>query len=140
VRKKGDFFMAKKQKRIIVTIFAVIIVIAAGAAVFLNIRETQEGSKRFQLEIISERDGFHETTQERSDLLYLGEYLRTMDGCEYDESEFGLFITGFHGMRQDFSEEYWWCLTINGEDSFIGADEVPLTGGDIYTFTLLKGW
>jgi hypothetical protein len=129
-----------KQKIRIVSIFAVIMVIAAGAAVFLNTRESQEGSKSFQVEIISERDGFHEMTQEKSDLLFLGEYLRTMDGCQYDESEWGIFITGFYGMEQDFSQEYWWLVSVNGEDALLGADDIPIIDGDVYTFTLMQGW
>jgi hypothetical protein len=132
--------MTKKQKLIITTVFAIIIIIAAGATIFLNIRETQEGIKNFQIEIISERDNFSERSREKSDLIYLGEFLRTMDACQYDESEYGIFVTGFYGMEQDFSQEYWWCLTINNEDSFLGADEVPLLEGDVYTFTLMKGF
>ena len=132
--------MTKKQKLSIIMIFAAIIAIAAGIAVFLNIRETQEGNKSFQVEIISERDNYHKKSKEKSDLLYLGEYLRVMEGCEYEESEFVIFITGFHGMKQDLDQQIWWNLAVNGENALVGVDEISLTEGDVYTFSLMEGW
>ena len=132
--------MTKTKKARIIAVFAATVMIVAGLAVFLNIRETQEGIKSFQIEIISDRDNYHNTTKEKSDLLYLGEYLRIMDGCQYEESGYGLFVIGWHGMEQDISNEYWWSISVNGESAMVGADEIPILGGDIYTFTLLQGW
>ncbi|MCL2254774.1 MAG: DUF4430 domain-containing protein [Lachnospiraceae bacterium] len=132
--------MTKKQKIRIIAIFAAIIIIAAGTAVFLNVRETQEGTKSFQVVISSERDDFQKTTDEKSDLLFLGEFLRLMEGCEYEESDFGLFINGFYGMEQDFSREYWWLISVNGEGAMVGVDDIPILDGDVYSFTLIQGW
>lgn len=36
--------------------------------------------------------------------------------------------------------QYWWCISVNGESSTTGADEIPLMDGDIYNFTLKQGW
>jgi len=132
--------MTKKQKLTLAAAFAVILVIIGGVAVFLNVRETQEGIKRFQVEVISERDDFTKITKERSDLIYLGEYLRTVEDCQWEESEYGLFITGWYGMEEDLSQEYWWCITVNDSEVSLGADQIPLQDGDKYTFTLLQGW
>ena len=132
--------MSKKKKVVIVSVVAAIFIIAGVIAVLMNIPDTQAGLKRFSIEIISERDAYHETTNERSELLLLGEFLRTMDGCTYDDSDFGLFVTGFHGMEQDFAEGYWWALSVDGEDAMVGADDIPLTDGSVYTFTLMQGW
>lgn len=132
--------MTKKQKLTVVTIFAAILLIAAGVAVFLNIRETQEGIKRFEVEVISERDDFTQITKEKSGLTYLGEYLRTMEDCQWKESELGIYILGFYGMEEDNSQEYWWCITVNDAEISLGADQIPLQGGDKYTFTLMQGW
>jgi hypothetical protein len=132
--------MSRKKKVVIIVAFALVVLAAGVTAVLLNIRATQEGVKRFQVEVVSERDGYHQTTSERSDLTYLGEYLRTMDGCQYDESEFGMFVTGWHGMAQDFAEEYWWSVAVNGEDAMVGVDDIPLIEGEVYTFTLNKGY
>ncbi|MCL2719450.1 MAG: DUF4430 domain-containing protein [Lachnospiraceae bacterium] len=130
--------MTKKQKLSIIAIFAGIIIIAAGIAVFLNLRETQEGIKNFQVEIISDHNNYHVTKNEKSDLLYLGEYLRIMPACQGTESAFGFFVTGWDGVESD--DDFFWWVSVNGEDSFVGVDEIPLTDGDIYTFTHTGGW
>ena len=132
--------MTKKQKLTLVAVFAAILVIIAGAAAFLNVRETQEGTKKFQVEVISERDDFNKITDEKSDLTYLGEYLRTAADCQWEESEYGIYVNGWYGMEQDFSQEYWWCITVNDSEVSLGADQIPLQDGDKYTFTLMQGW
>lgn len=132
--------MKKKQKIILVSVFAGIVLIAAIAAGILNYRTTQEGMKEFQIEVISDRDSYLETTDCKSDAEYLGEFLRSFEGCEWQDSEYGIYITGFNGMQQDIENQYWWCISVNGEVSSTGADEVPLQEGDVYTFTLTQGW
>ncbi len=132
--------MTKKQKITLVSAFAVIIVVAAVAAGILNYRATQEGIKEFQIEVVSDRDSYSEVTDCKSDAEYLGEFLRTFEGCEWQDSDYGIYITGFNGMQEDMDNQYWWCITVNGEMGTTGADEIPLQDGDIYTFTLTKGW
>ena len=132
--------MNKKQKITLVSVFAAILVIAAIVAGALNYRETQAGKKKFQVEVVSDRDGYSETTEYTSDAEYLGEFLRTMEGCEWQEREFGIYITGFDGMMEDTDNQYWWSVSVNGESSMTGADEIPLTDGDVYNFTLMQGW
>lgn len=132
--------MNKKQKITLVSVFAAILVIAAIVAGALNYRETQTGKKVFQVEVVSDRDGYSETTEYTSDAEYLGEFLRTMEGCEWQESDYGIYITGFDGMMEDMDNQYWWSVSVNGESSMTGADEIPLTNGDVYNFTLMQGW
>lgn len=132
--------MNKKQKITLVSVFAAILVIAAVVAGVLNYRATQEGLKKFQVEVMSDRDNYSQTTEYRSYAEYLGEFLRTMDGCEWQESDYGIYITGFNGMQEDMENQYWWCISVNGESSTTGADEIPLMDGDIYNFTLKQGW
>ena len=81
--------MNKKQKITLVSVFAAILVIAAIVAGALNYRETQAGKKKFQVEVVSDRDGYSETTEYTSDAEYLGEFLRTMEGCEWEERAYG---------------------------------------------------
>lgn len=132
--------MNKKQKITLVSVFAAILVIAAIVAGALNYRETQAGKKVFQVEVVSDRDGYSETTEYTSDAEYLGEFLRIMEGCEWQESDYGIYITGFDGMMEDMDNQYWWSVSVNGESSMTGADEIPLTDGDVYNFTLMQGW
>lgn len=132
--------MSKKQKITLVSVFAVILIIAAIAAGVMNRRSTQTGMKEFQIEVVSERDAYSQVSEHQSDAEYLGEYLRTLEGCEWQESDYGIYITGFDGMQEDMENQYWWCVSVNGESAMTGADEIPLTDGDVYNFTLKQGW
>lgn len=132
--------MNKKQKITLVSIFAAILVIAAVVAGTLNYRASQKGVKTFQVEVVSDRDSYSQTAVYQSDAEYLGEFLRTMEGCQWQESDYGIYITGFDGMQEDMENQYWWCISVNGESSTTGADEIPLMNGDIYNFTLKQGW
>lgn len=132
--------MNKKQKLTLVSVFAAILVIAAIAAGILNDHAAQAGMKEFQMEVVSERDGYSETMEYKSDAEYLGEFLRTLEGCEWQESDYGIYIIGFNGMQEDMDNQYWWCVSVNGQSSVTGADEIPLMDGDIYNFTLKQGW
>ncbi len=132
--------MNKKQKITLVSVFVAVLVIAAVLAGVLNYRETRAGGKAFQVEVVSERDGYSETKEYRSDAEYLGEFLRTMEGCKWKEGDFGIYILGFEDMLEDKENQYWWCVSVNGESSMTGADEVPLMDGDVYNFTLMQGW
>lgn len=132
--------MNSKQKWTLTAVFLTVLILAGTVAAFLNRQTVQEGVKRFQIEIVSERDGYEEMVDCESSEEYLGQYLRTMEGCEWQDAEYGLYITGFYGMSEDLSEQYWWCVNVNHEDSTSGADAIPLAEGNVYTFRLMQGW
>lgn len=132
--------MKRKQKVLVVTVFAIILALAGIAAAVWNVKQTQEGTKQFQIEIISDRDGYEQAMECESTEEFLGQYLRTMEGCEWQESDYGIYITGFYDMMENTNEQYWWCVSVNHEDSMTGADSIPLADGDVYTFTLKQGW
>lgn len=130
----------KKQKIILVAAFAVILAAAGVIAGVMNYRAASEGEKHFSVEITSERDGYSSSLDYVSEEEYLGDFLRTMEGCEWQDSEYGIYITGFHGMKEDIENQYWWCVMVNGESATTGADEIPLQDGDTYGFVLMQGW
>ena len=132
--------MTKKQKITLVSVFATILVVIGVIAGVLNYRSTQAGVKEFKLEVVSERDGYLEVTDCKSDTEYLGEFLRTYESCIWEDSTYGIYIKGFDGMMEDIDNQFWWCVTVNGESVMTGADEIPLADGDTYTFTLIQGW
>ena len=125
--------MADVEKLRLVSIFTAIVMIVGIIAALINMKITQEGLKTFQVEIISEHNNYHKITTESSDLNFLGEYLRIMEDCLGEESGFGFFVTGWSGVENDSS--YFWWVTVNGEDSMVGVDDIPLKEGYIYTFT-----
>lgn len=132
--------MTKKQKITLVSVFAAILVVIGVVAGVLNYRATQAGVKEFQVEVVSERDGYSEITDCKSDAEFLGEFLRTYESCVWEDSTYGIYIKGFDGMMEDIDNQYWWCVSVNGESAMTGADEIPLADGDVYNFTLMQGW
>ncbi len=132
--------MTKKQKTIIIGLFALLLVICGGAAAVLNYQKPQDGQKQFTVEVVSERDNYSQTTECESELQFLGQFMREFDGCQWQESDYGLYITGFHDMSEDTANQYWWCVLVNGEAAVSGADQIPLNSGDTYTFQLKQGW
>lgn len=131
---------SKKQKIMLAAVFAVILAVAGIAAGVLNYRATQEGRKTFQVEVVSERDDYYQIGEYSTEEEYLGAYMRTYEGCEWEESDYGIYIKGFNGMSEDIDNQYWWCVMVNGESATTGADEIPLQDGDTYSFVLMQGW
>ena len=132
--------MSKKKKITLISVFVAVVAVAAIVAVVLNQKSTTAGVKNFKVQIVSERDGYDQTTDCKSDAEFLGEFLRNYSDCEYQESDYGIYVTGFDGMKEDLDNQYWWCISVNGEAAVTGADEIPLQDGDTYNFTLKQGW
>ena len=136
----GRTKMSKKKKITLISVFVAVVAVAAIVAVVLNQKSTTAGVKNFKVQIVSERDGYDQTTDCKSDAEFLGEFLRNYSDCEYQESDYGIYVTGFDGMKEDLDNQYWWCISVNGEAAVTGADEIPLQDGDTYNFTLKQGW
>ena len=139
-RSKEKTKMSKKKKITLISVFVAVVAVAAIVAVVLNQKSTIAGMKNFKVQIVSERDGYDQTTDCKSDAEFLGEFLRNYSDCEYQESDYGIYVTGFDGMKEDLDNQYWWCISVNGEAAVTGADEIPLQDGDTYNFTLKQGW
>ena len=131
---------SKKQRLLVIAVFAAVLLIVGVAAGALNKKQTQEGIKHFSIEVVSERDNYYSSMECESGEEFLGGYLRTMEGCEWQESDYGIYITGFEGMKEDTENQYWWCVMVNGESATTGADGIPLQDGDTYRFELMQGW
>ena len=54
--------------------------------------------------------------------------------CAGEESTYGLYIKYVNGIRAD----YYWKLTVNGEDSMVGASGTPIVSGTVYEFIRAK--
>ncbi len=132
--------MNKKQKTILIAAFAALLVIFGAASAILNHQKTQAGMKNFTVEIISERDSYFQTTPCQSEEEFLGQFLRTFEDCQWNDSEYGIYITGFAGFEEDMSNQYWWCVLVNDEVAATGADQIPLESDTKYTFQLKQGW
>lgn len=138
--KKERKKMSKKQKIIVMIFFVTVIAVIGGVAGVVNHQKAVKGQKQFEVEVVSERDNYSKTTECTSQEEFLGDFLRKYDPCEWETSEYGLYITGFDGMMEDMDNQYWWCITVNDEEVASGADDILLEEGSTYTFTLKQGW
>ena len=132
--------MSKKTKAIIVAVFAVVVIAIIAVFALTKGKDATKGGKSFTIEIVSDRDSYNSSVKVESDLEYLGQYLRTMDNCKYSESDYGIYVQGFDDMMEDMDNQYWWCISVNGEMASTGADEILIKDGDVYSFELKQGW
>lgn len=132
--------MKKNKKILIIAIMAVILVVAGVAGFVLNKVNTNSNMKKFAIVIESERDGFNSTIECKTDLGTLGEYVRTMEECTWEDSAYGTYITGWCGYDQDLDNQYWWAIYVDNEQSNNGADLIELQDGHEYEFKLIQGW
>lgn len=132
--------MAKKKQIIIAAVFMVVLLIVGGMAFFLNQNQFQAGKKHITFEVISDRDGYEQKDSCQTKAETLADFLSEQDDIEYENGDYGMFITGVRGMEQDQTQQYWWCITVNHEEVSSGADQIALEDGSTYTLTLLKGY
>ena len=108
--------------------------------VFFALRPSgTEGDKTFTLEVIL-ADGSSTEHKVSTDAEFVGEALLAEGLIAGDSGEYGLFITTVNGVTANSENQEWWCLTINGESSMYGVDQVPVTDDGHYEFTLTVGW
>lgn len=131
--------MANKTKAAVL-IGCGVIFAGAAAVVAFTMPETEDGSKDFTLEISSPRDNFSSSEEYSSDCEYFGQWCREQDFIGYNESEYGIYIYSVNGFEENMDEQYWWCITENGESVMVGADSLPLTDGSTYRLELKQGW
>jgi len=132
--------MKKNKKILIVVIAALVLIAAAIAGIVLNKVNTNSDQKKFTIVVSSERDNLNETIECKSDLGTLGEYVQTMEQCQWESSEYGTYITGWYDCAQDLDNQYWWSVEVDHEMSATGVDGIVLTDGQEYEFTLVQGW
>jgi len=128
----------KKKIAILAAIFVVIIAVL-GAVFFLLKPGTEEGVKKYTLEIIL-ADGTSTTHELKTEEEYLGQALLDEGLITGTEGEYGLFITSVNGIVPDSSKQEWWCLTVNYEEWMYGISQTPVTDGGHYELTLKVGW
>lgn len=132
--------MSKKKKIVIVAIVAVLVLGAGIAGFLLNRAKTNSDLKNFTIVVQSERDGIDQKIECKSDLGTVGEYVRTMEECTWEDSDYGTYITGWFGCEQNLDEQYWWSFEVNNQMSENGVDLVALEDGAEYEFILVQGW
>lgn len=132
--------MKNNKKKVALLACLFIVVVAVFGVLFFTMRPTgTEGKKTFILEVIL-TDGSSTEHKVSTDAEFVGEALLTEGLIDGSTSEYGLFVTTVNGVTANSDNQEWWCLTIDGESSMYGVDQVPVTDGGHYEFTLTVGW
>lgn len=113
---------------------------AAAAVAAATAAKPEEGVKSFTVEVYSERDGIDRSGAYTSSHDYFGQWCREQDFIEWQEGGYGIYIIAVDGCAEDIGEQYWWCITENGESVMTGADELPVSDGSVYRLELKQGW
>lgn len=147
--------MKSSMKKGLIAIAAIVLV--AVIAFFLSPMTKQEGDKSITITILNDETG--ETLLEdkvlKTDAESLGEALVQYEDelqLEAEESEYGLYITGFLGLsaKENGATGPWWMYSYESPSQDLempigqapGVDSLMIHDGDIVTFsyTTNTGW
>ena len=101
--------------------------------------QTQTGSKSITVQVVvpgEDEKTFEYTTDED----YLGGLHRDNGLISGSAGSAGFYVTTVDGVTADDSKQQWWKISQNGTDSTTGVDDMTITNGDTYTFTLTEGY
>ncbi len=130
----------KNNKKVALLAGAFLVVAVVFGMVFFALRPTgSEGTKDFTLEVIL-ADGSSTEHKISTDAEFVGEALVEEGLLAGTMGDYGMFITAVNGITANEANQEWWCLTIGGESSLYGVDQVPVTDGGHYELTLMVGW
>lgn len=103
----------------------------------------QEGNsdkKEIIVGVVAEDAGILEARPYETSAETLGDFCRTWEICDWEESMYGLYIVGISGITESSADETWWSITVGDEKALTGADGIILEDGEIYTFTFEHGY
>ncbi|HAU85830.1 MAG TPA: hypothetical protein DCW90_10095 [Lachnospiraceae bacterium] len=138
----------KKQKSFkIELIVSVLIILLAIGGVFLarggfsnNKNTTQAGQNNVEVNVVNEKEDYDKTYSFETEEKTLGDLLDKEKLVEYQDSDYGRYITGVDGMKADDSKQLWWSVEVNGESSQTGVDGIEIKDGDKYTLRMMEGY
>jgi len=122
---------------------AAIIIIAAIAVLFFVQRQgtkSNENLMKVQVKVMNEFQDYEKTYDYETDKTILGDLLAEENIIEYENSDYGRYVTGADGMEADSSKEEWWNVLVNGESASTGIDGIEIKEGDVYTLQLMAGY
>lgn len=94
----------------------------------LTSEETAEGVS-FKMIIKNTLTGEEESHDMVSEVSTLGEFMRTLDMCVWEDSQYGIYVTAINGVANDDEAAAYWSYYVNGEYAMVGADECTLEEG-----------
>lgn len=140
--------MENKKSRIREYVIAASVLVLAIAVLFVfrsgifskNDTNKEGGQYSVQVDVINENEDYEKSYSFDTDETVLGDLLVNNDIIEYEDSEYGRFVTGADGMIADSSKEQWWSVLVNGESASTGIDGISIQDGDVYTLEMKTGY
>lgn len=136
-----DFYVEvimKKTNKLLYGLIALLACVAVLYGVFRITRpKTVEGAKHITIEVVDKEEKV--TSYElATDAEYLKEAMdelaaRTDFTFDGSDGEYGFFIESVNGLKAVYEEDNaYWAIYVNGEYGQYGADQQPVTDGDVY--------
>lgn len=139
--------MNKKNNRKMEWGISIAIIVLALVALFvfrgdlLNRNKNDKAAlNSIEVTVINENEEYEKTYPIETDKKTLGDVLVEEEIIEYQDSDYGRFITAADGMRADDAKQQWWNVQVNGESSQTGIDGIEIKDGDKYTLTMMTGY
>lgn len=126
--------MNQTGKRLLMTGAACVAAAGLAGIYAANQPKTQSGSKSYEVKIIH-KDGTEKTYQYSTDSEYLGEALLEQGLIKGSDGTYGLYVDTVDGETADYdTDQAYWRLQVDDQDSQTGADSTPVTDGGSYTW------
>lgn len=128
--------MSKKMMWIIITVLVALV------ALFMYNQQMaggQEGSKSITMEIVVESEGIDKTYEFKTDAEFVYDLMMEVESTikpEFQESSFGIYLTGLEGYTADETKNEFYSIKVNGEDAMVGVKELEVIDGTTYRFEL----
>lgn len=128
----------KKKSKIIISILIIAILLFLSYQMFLS-PKGEEGQKEVTIHIINEDQNVDEKftyNTEEEFLIGLLEEKEEELGITFERSDMGTMVTGIMNYEADPDKKEFFLISVNGQDSMKGIDEIPLIDKDVYKFEL----
>ena len=127
-----------KKKAVLLAAALLVLVLALAAVYFLTLESGTGGNKTIEVQI--SYDDVSKTVAIETKEEFLRGAMEQENLISGTESQYGLYVTEVDGRVADESKQEWWQITENGETTSTGVDQVAISDGGHYEFTLETGW
>ena len=130
----------KSGKGAVIALCVLAVAAAACLALYFALRPpAAAGDKTVTVQVVH-GDGTDREFVLNTDQEYLGGALVEGGVVEDNQGPYGLYILTADGETADEAKQEWWCITRDGGQLNLGADQQPIADGEHYELTLTEGY
>lgn len=125
------------------TMWIIIVVLVALVSLFMYKQyvapQATEGEKSVTIEVVADSQGISKIYDINTDAEFLYDLLMEIQADikpEFEESSFGIYLTGLEGYIADEAKKEFYAIKVNGVDALLGVKELPVVDGEVYRFEL----